>query len=184
MYVRVRTDEGSKNYFNISIFQFLSKFLAASGCGLLDNIQWCWLNRCSFIASNSASTLLPVQKISGCSVSKMKGLAVLLWSPLLCSVCATIKTLASSSNAIASHYKNAKYQESSPSSGILSTVAGYKTLFQGSEADPKGLAVGQRFESLHWRASANISSGCSEPPHRQEIHNVYDTWLYIQFGHW
>ena len=82
----------------------------------------------------------------------MTGLAVLLWLLLLCSVCATIKTLASSSNAIAPHNKNAKYQESSPSSGILSTVAGYKTMSGGSDADgvpatskqligPKGLAV-------------------------------------------
>ena len=82
----------------------------------------------------------------------MIGLAVLLWSPLLCNACATIKTPASSSNAIASHNKNAKYQESSPSSGILSTVAGYKTKSGGSDADgvlatskklygPNGLAV-------------------------------------------
>jgi trimeric autotransporter adhesin len=65
----------------------------------------------------------------------MNGLAVLPWSLLLCSVCATIKTLASSSTAIKSHHKNAKYQESSPSSGILSTVAGYKTRGEGSDAD-------------------------------------------------
>ena len=82
----------------------------------------------------------------------MKGLALLLCSLLLCSVCTTIKTLASSSNAIASHNKNVKYQESSPSSGILSTVAGYKTRFEGSTDDgipatskkldgPEGLAV-------------------------------------------
>jgi sugar lactone lactonase YvrE len=94
----------------------------------------------------------PVQKITSCSVGKMKGLAVLLWALLVCNACATITTLASSSNAIASHNKNAKYQESSPSSGILSTVAGYKTLEGGSDADgipatskqlydPKGLAV-------------------------------------------
>ena len=82
----------------------------------------------------------------------MIGLAVLLWALLLCNACATIKTPASSSNAIAPHNKNAKYQESSPSSGILSTVAGYKTKSGGSDADgvlatskklygPNGLAV-------------------------------------------
>ena len=82
----------------------------------------------------------------------MNGLAILLWSLLLCSACATIKTLTSSSNSIASHNKNAKYQESSPSSGILSTVAGYKALYQGSTDDgilatskkvatPEGLVV-------------------------------------------
>jgi NHL repeat len=65
----------------------------------------------------------------------MNRLTILIWSLLLPSVCATIKTLVTSSTAIASHIKNAKYQESSPSSGILSTVAGYKTLDQGSEAD-------------------------------------------------
>ena len=65
----------------------------------------------------------------------MNGLAVLLWSLLFCSVCATIKALTSSSTAIASHHKNAKYQESSPSSGILSTVAGYKTVGEGSDVD-------------------------------------------------
>jgi hypothetical protein len=65
----------------------------------------------------------------------MNGLAILLWSLLLCSACATIKTLTSSSTAIASHYKNAKYQESSPSSGILSTVAGYETVGEGSDVD-------------------------------------------------
>ena len=76
----------------------------------------------------------------------MSGLAVLLCSLLLCSVCATVKT------SITSHNKNAKYQESSPSSGILSTVAGYKTKGEGSTVDgilatskkvngPRGLAV-------------------------------------------
>jgi uncharacterized protein YjiK len=82
----------------------------------------------------------------------MNRLPILIWSLLLCSVCATIKTLITSSTAITSHIKNAKYQESSPSSGILSTVAGYKTLDQRSEADgvpatskklgdPEGIAV-------------------------------------------
>ena len=82
----------------------------------------------------------------------MNRVTILLWSLLLCSVCATIKTLASSGNAVSSHYKNAKYQESSPSSGILSTVAGYKTWNEGSTADgilatskklngPRGLAI-------------------------------------------
>ena len=82
----------------------------------------------------------------------MNGLAALLRALLVCNACATIKTLASSSNAIASHNKNAKYQESSPSSGILSTVAGYKTRNEGSTddgipatskrlTDPEGLAV-------------------------------------------
>jgi NHL repeat len=82
----------------------------------------------------------------------MNGLALLLWSLLLCNVCATVKTLTSSGNAIASHNKNAKYQESSPSSGILSTVAGYKTLNEGSTDDgilatskkvaaPRGLTI-------------------------------------------
>jgi NHL repeat len=65
----------------------------------------------------------------------MNGLLVLLWSLRLCTVCATVKTLTSSSTAITSHNKNAKYQESSPSSGILSTVAGYKTLNEGSTDD-------------------------------------------------
>ena len=94
----------------------------------------------------------PVQRTTSCFVSKMTGLAVLLWSLLLCSVCATVKTPASSSTAIATHYKNAKYQESSLSSGILSTVAGCKTKSGGSDADgipatskqlysPNGLAV-------------------------------------------
>jgi trimeric autotransporter adhesin len=83
---------------------------------------------------------------------KLNGLTVLLWLLLLCSVYATIKTLTSSSTSIASHDKNAKYQESSPSSGILSTVAGYRTKNEGSDADgvlatskklysPEGLAV-------------------------------------------
>ena len=82
----------------------------------------------------------------------MNGLAILLWSLLFCSVCATIKTLTSSSTTIASQYNNAKYRESSPSSGILSTVAGYKTLYEGSDVDgvpatsrrirnPEGIAV-------------------------------------------
>ena len=82
----------------------------------------------------------------------MNGLGILLWSLLICSVCASIKTLTSSGNAIASHHKNAKCQESSPSSGILSTVAGFKTRGEGSDAngilatskkvdDPKGLTV-------------------------------------------
>ena len=82
----------------------------------------------------------------------MNRLTILLWSLLLCSVYATTKTLASSSSSITSHYQNVKYQESSPSSGILSTVAGYKTLDQGSTADgipaiskklgdPEGIAV-------------------------------------------
>ena len=82
----------------------------------------------------------------------MNRLGILLWSLLLCSVCATVKTLTLSSTSITSHYKNAKYQESSPSSGILSTVAGYKTLYEGSTADgilatkkildgPRGLVI-------------------------------------------
>ena len=89
---------------------------------------------------------------SSCSATKMNGLTLFLWSLLLCSICATIETLTSSSNAIASHNKNAKYKESSPSSGILSTVAGYKALYEGSTADgilatsekveaPRGLVV-------------------------------------------
>ena len=82
----------------------------------------------------------------------MNGLGILLWSLLLCSVCASIETHTSSGSTITSHDKNAKYQESSPSSGILSTVAGYKTRGEGSDADgilatskkvddPKGLTV-------------------------------------------
>jgi hypothetical protein len=116
----------------------------------------------------------PVQRSSSCSVSKMKGLAVLLWSLLLCSVCATIKTLASSITATTSHNKNAKYQESSPSSGILSTVAGYKTRNEGSVADgvpatskrlyePKGLAVDKDgnffFADFHKILKVTASSG-------------------------
>ena len=97
----------------------------------------------------------------------MNGLATLLWSLLLCSACATIKTLASSSTAIASHYQNAKYQESSPSSGILSTVAGCltKTLKNCSKADgvpatsnilgdPEGIAVDKE-ENLFIAASSD-----------------------------
>jgi trimeric autotransporter adhesin len=104
----------------------------------------------------------------------MKGRVVLPWSLLLCSVCATNKTLASSITAIASHYKNVKYQESSPSSGILSTVAGYKTRFNGSVVDgvpatskqlndPKGLAVDKDgnffFADSHKILKVTASSG-------------------------
>ena len=84
----------------------------------------------------------------------MNGLPVLLLSLLPCSFCAAIKTFrfASSSTAIASHYQNAKYQDSSPSPGIISTAAGCKTFHEGSEADgvsatskklrcPQGLAI-------------------------------------------
>jgi trimeric autotransporter adhesin len=85
----------------------------------------------------------------------MNGLTLFLWSLQLCSFCAPIETLTSSSNAIASHNKNVKYQESSPSSGISSTVAGYKTRNEGSVADgilatsrkldnPQGLAVDKK----------------------------------------
>ena len=79
--------------------------------------------------------------------SKLNGLTVLQWLLLLCSVYATIKILTSSSTSIAS-----QYQESSPSSGILSTIAGCETRNEGSDADgvlatskklysPEGLAV-------------------------------------------
>ena len=58
----------------------------------------------------------------------------------------------SSITATASHDKNAKYKESSPLSGIISTVAGYKKTREGSEEDgvpatskklfdPEGLTV-------------------------------------------
>jgi hypothetical protein len=161
MYERARTDDfdfqiENFQFFNISIFQYFNT-------SIIVKFSCCFWLRFARQYSMVLIKLLqfdcfqihfdtPLQEITSCSVSEMTGLAVLLWSLLLCNACATIKTPALSSTAIASHNKNAKYQESSPSSGILSTVAGYKARYGGSDADgvpatskrlyvPNGLAV-------------------------------------------